>query len=153
MNWFGVRIYGIYNQIYLMSYVKKVEEETVLVNKVNTDLNGNTGRIRSLYKEETKDSTGQKPEEQPITMRKNFNETAFFYPMLETNDKEEIVIKFTVPESLTRWKLLGLAHTKDLKYGQIEKELITQKELMIATNPHGFSGKGTKYIFQQKSAT
>lgn len=69
-----------------------------------------------------------------VKARSNFNETAFFYPELRTNDKGEIVIKFTAPESLTKWKVMGLTHTKDLKYVQFQKEIITQKDLMVQPN-------------------
>ncbi len=66
-----------------------------------------------------------------IDIRKNFNETAFFLPDLKTNESGEVLISFQMPEALTRWKFLGLAHTKDLQIGQIESSAITQKELMI----------------------
>ncbi len=66
--------------------------------------------------------------------RQNFNETAFFYPQLHTNEAGEIQIKFTMPESLTKWRFLGLAHSKMLEIGQIEKELVTQKDLMVLPN-------------------
>ncbi|MBN2682231.1 MAG: hypothetical protein JXR58_06955 [Bacteroidales bacterium] len=70
----------------------------------------------------------------PVKVRTNFNETAFFYPHLETNKDGDLIVKFTIPESLTRWKMLGLAHTKDLKSGIISEELVTQKELMLLPN-------------------
>ena len=61
-----------------------------------------------------------------------------------------MVIKFTVPESLTKWHLMGLAHTKDLKYGQFHKEIITQKELMIQPNAPRFFREGDKLTFMSK---
>ncbi|MDR2973082.1 MAG: hypothetical protein LBU83_14350 [Bacteroidales bacterium] len=70
----------------------------------------------------------------PIQIRQNFNETAFFYPTLTTNEAGEIFINFTMPESLTRWNFMGLAHTNDLKIGTINEEIITQKELMVMPN-------------------
>ncbi|MCK5808715.1 hypothetical protein KAH37_07010 [bacterium] len=69
-----------------------------------------------------------------IKIRKNMQETAFFYPHLMTNKDGEIVVSFTVPEALTRWKMIGLAHTKDLKTASLTNYLITQKELMITPN-------------------
>ncbi|RXF70467.1 alpha-2-macroglobulin family protein [Arcticibacter tournemirensis] len=71
---------------------------------------------------------------QVVSFRRNFNETAFFYPNLKTNQKGEASIEFTVPESLTRWKLKIFAHTRNLASGYLEKEVVTQKELMIASN-------------------
>lgn len=80
-------------------------------------------------------------------VRKNFNETAFFYPQLQTNEKGEVVIKFTMPESLTKWKFMGLAHTKDLKYGQTQNEVVTQKELMVVPNAPRFFRENDKMVF------
>ncbi|MBK9284778.1 MAG: hypothetical protein IPM51_10760 [Sphingobacteriaceae bacterium] len=85
-----------------------------------------------------------------IKARSNFNETAFFYPVLETNELGETVIKFKVPESLTKWKVIGLAHTKDLKFGQFQKEVITQKELMVQPNAPRFFREGDKMTFMSK---
>ncbi len=66
-----------------------------------------------------------------VKVRSNFNETAFFYPHLQTDKSGNILISFTLPESLTRWKMKGFATSKDLKYGFINKELTAQKKLMI----------------------
>ena len=86
----------------------------------------------------------------PVQVRTNFNETAFFYPQLSTNEQGEIVIKFTIPESLTRWKMQGLAWTKDLKIGSISKELVTQKDLMIFTNAPRFFRENDTIYFSAK---
>ena len=85
-----------------------------------------------------------------IQIRKNLNETAFFYPQLATNENGEIVLKFKAPEALTRWKMMGLAYTKDLKYGQIEKTLVTQKDLMVFTNAPRFMREGDTMEFAAK---
>lgn len=69
-----------------------------------------------------------------IAARKNFSETAFFYPQLMTDADGSVIIKFTIPEATTRWKMMGLAHTKDLKIGMVNNELVTQKELMVTPN-------------------
>jgi Large extracellular alpha-helical protein len=73
-----------------------------------------------------------------IETRTNFNETAFFYPKLRTNEKGEVLIEFTMPEALTRWKLLSFAHTKDFKVGGYTNELITQKQIAISANSPRF---------------
>ncbi|HEY1039996.1 MAG TPA: alpha-2-macroglobulin family protein, partial [Bacteroidia bacterium] len=85
-----------------------------------------------------------------VKARSNFSETAFFYPQLQTNEKGEYVISFTVPESLTKWKFKGFAHTKDLKFGQIQKEIQTQKDLMIQPNAPRFLRENDKMIFTAK---
>jgi uncharacterized protein YfaS (alpha-2-macroglobulin family) len=86
----------------------------------------------------------------PIQIRKNFNETAFFFPDLKTDKEGNVILRFTMPEALTRWRLMGLAHTKDLKYGQFEKEVITQKDLMVVPNEPRFFRQGDKMKFAAK---
>jgi hypothetical protein len=98
---------------------------------------------------EIKEEEGKDPG-RSVQIRKNFNETAFFFPQLQTNDKGEIIIKFTIPEALTKWKMMGLAHTKDLKSGMIEKELVTQKDLMVMPNAPRFFREGDTIYFSAK---
>ena len=78
----------------------------------------------------------------PIALRTNFAETAFFYPQLHTDEKGEILIDFTIPEALTRWKFRALAHTKDLRTGYIENTVVTQKQLSISANTPRFLREG-----------
>jgi hypothetical protein len=85
-----------------------------------------------------------------VKIRTNFNETAFFYPHLETNENGEIIINFTIPEALTRWKMLGFAHTKELQSGSIINELVTQKDLMVVPNQPRFFRENDKMIFSAK---
>ncbi|RZJ79745.1 MAG: alpha-2-macroglobulin, partial [Flavobacterium sp.] len=85
-----------------------------------------------------------------IIPRTNFNETAFFYPQLKTNEKGEINIEFTIPQSLTRYKMMGFAHTKDLKTATISNEVITQKQLAISANAPRFFREGDTILFSAK---
>ena len=85
-----------------------------------------------------------------VKLRTNFNETAFFYPHLETNERGEIIINFTVPDALTRWKMLGFAHTKDLKSGYATNKLVTQKDLMVVPNAPRFFRENDKMMFSVK---
>lgn len=78
----------------------------------------------------------------PTVIRKNFNETAFFYPHLHTDAKGEILIDFTIPEVLTRWKFKALAQTADLHTGYLENTVITQKQLSISANMPRFLREG-----------
>ncbi len=82
------------------------------------------------------DSIGNPSQEKKSTpaLRTNFSETAFFYPTLRTNEDGEILLEFTMPESVTRWKFMTLSHTKDLKYDLLTKNVQTQKELMVMPN-------------------
>jgi TonB-dependent SusC/RagA subfamily outer membrane receptor len=79
---------------------------------------------------------------QPISTRKNFNETAFFYPQLRTDEKGEILIDFTIPEALTKWRFKAFAHTQDLNTGYLEQEIVTQKQLSISANMPRFLREG-----------
>ena len=85
-----------------------------------------------------------------INARSNFAETAFFYPQMETDKDGNVIIKFTIPEALTKWKMMGFAHTKDLKYGTIEKNLVTQKDLMVVPNAPRFFRENDKMEFSSK---
>ncbi len=78
----------------------------------------------------------------PIIPRTNFNETAFFYPQLHTDEKGQILIDFTIPEALTRWKFRGLAYARNLQTGYIEAEVVTQKQLSISANTPRFLREG-----------
>ncbi|NJK83111.1 MAG: hypothetical protein HC912_04110 [Saprospiraceae bacterium] len=62
-----------------------------------------------------------------VYVRKNLKETVFFLPNLKTDAEGNIIIQFTMNEALTRWKFLGFAHTKDLKFATTQHETITQK--------------------------
>ncbi len=86
----------------------------------------------------------------PPVIRKNLQETAFFFPQLKTNEYGDVQISFTVPESLTRWKLLGLAHTQELEYGLFEKEVITQKNIMVMPNHPRFITQNDRIILSSK---
>ena len=85
-----------------------------------------------------------------VQARSNFNETAFFYPHLQTDEQGNVIISFTIPEALTKWKMLGFAHTKDLKYSVTQNELVTQKELMVMPNAPRFFREGDKITFSAK---
>ena len=65
-----------------------------------------------------------------VKMRENFNETAFFMPQLRTNKDGQVVVSFTLPESLTRWNLLGVAHTSDMMYTNLYEQIEARKDLM-----------------------
>ena len=106
----------------------------------------------------TGESQNQEPKKKPggaedmskVAARSNFAETAFFYPQLETDKDGNVIIKFTIPEALTKWKMMGFAHTKDLKFGTIQKELVTQKDLMVIPNAPRFFRENDKMEFSTK---
>lgn len=80
--------------------------------------------------------------------RENFAETAFFYPHLLSNDSGWVKLRFRVPETLTRWKFIALAHTKELAYGKIEKEITTQKAFSLMPNIPRFFRNGDRTVLK-----
>ena len=90
------------------------------------------------------------PDQSPVQIRTNFNETAFFFPDLRTDPDGNISFSFTMPESLTRWKWMTLAHTQDLAFGYEEKSIITQKQLMVQPNAPRFLREGDRMELSTK---
>ncbi|MBI3883121.1 MAG: alpha-2-macroglobulin, partial [Sphingobacteriales bacterium] len=87
---------------------------------------------------------------QEVKARTNFNETAFFFPNLKTDTGGNVSFNFTIPEALTKWKLMTLAHTKDVASGYTENSIVTQKELMVQPNAPRFMREGDKIVFSAK---
>ncbi|TAE23014.1 MAG: hypothetical protein EAZ92_15165 [Candidatus Kapaibacterium sp.] len=87
-----------------------------------------------------------------VKARTNLSETAFFMPQLRTNEKGDVLLKFTMPEALTRWRMLAFAHTPDLKTGTFEAETLTQKELMMLPNMPRFLREGDDITLPVKIA-
>lgn len=97
---------------------------------------------------EDEEAAPQEPQqEEPmpeVQVRENLNETAFFYPSLLTDKNGEVRVKFTLPESLTTWKFMGLANDADMNYGQITALTIAQKDVMVQPNMPRFVRVGDK---------
>ena len=90
------------------------------------------------------------PSTTPVQLRSNFAETAFFYPELRTNKDGDITFSFTVPDALTKWKLMGFAHTEALQIGKTEKYLTTQKKLMVTPNLPRFLRESDRIVLSAK---
>ena len=149
LNWFGFNYYG---PIHLE---RGMYDKAAALPGRQMDMDNKVQEAETpeVVEAVTEEGVSQKPEKKStgFQLRRDFRETAFFYPALKTNDKGEVTIGFEVPESLTRWKFMGLAHTEDLKYGQFEKEVITQKDLMIIPNSPRFFRQGDKMSFTAKT--
>ena len=92
----------------------------------------------SLESEDGSQETGS----EQVQVRENLNETAFFYPQLTTDAEGRVALKFTLPESLTTWRLMALAHTRDMYVGSIVSEAVAQKDVMIQPNVPRFLRDG-----------
>lgn len=153
LNWFGFNYYGggpylKFNQGEIrgrqaMQGVPESKTTSLDIVEDDTDVPSAKGELQK--KEEKSETVSKQP---PV--RKNFNETAFFFPHLQTDTSGNIVLKFTMPDALTRWNFMGLAHTKDLKFASFRKELITQKELMVIPNAPRFIRQGDTIWFTSK---
>lgn len=89
-------------------------------------------------------------EENVVQPRTNLKETVFFYPDIQTDQEGNLILKFTMNEALTKWRLMLLTHTKDFKVGYDERFVQTQKELMILPNAPRFFRDGDKASINAK---
>ena len=85
---------------------------------------------------------GEAPADDGTQVRENLQETAFFYPALTTDADGSIVLRFTLPESLTTWRFLSIAHTKDICTGSLQGETVAQKDIMVQPNVPRFVRTG-----------
>lgn len=100
---------------------------------------------RSEAIEEKTETLQQIPE---FGLRTNFQETAFFYPQLRTDNQGEVTLSFVLPESLTTWNFMGLAHTQDMLTGQITEQITAQKDFMVQLHLPRFLRAGDKVYVQ-----
>ncbi|MBN1340576.1 MAG: hypothetical protein JXA03_14705 [Bacteroidales bacterium] len=152
LNWFGLYHYGGYGHRDLF-LSKESEAPEAFPGRVDDAPDANVAMITDKVEVPPEAPVSPHPEKKKggeIQIRRDFRETAFFFPALKTDENGNTLISFTLPESLTRWKLMGLAHSKDLKYGQFVKEITAQKELMVVPNPARFFREGDEMNFSAK---
>ncbi len=95
-------------------------------------------------------AAGQPTTDNQKPLRSDFRETSFFFPDLLTDRDGSIVLRFKTPDALTRWKVMGLAHTKDLQLAQFTRETVTQKPLMVVPNLPRFLRSGDRIMLTAK---
>lgn len=106
---------------------------------------------RAMISRPVADTTVAASEAPPLVpTRTNFNETAFFFPDLQTDSMGNVSFSFTMPEALTQWKWMLLAHTRELAFGMGEKTIVTQKQLMVQPNAPRFLREGDRMDFSGK---
>ena len=157
LNWFGLEIGDKYygRPVFRMAgkslpFASVSNSDMVVEEFEDNVISDKTGTVQ------TKESSIAPPppaiaenvnvKENPVQLRTNFNETAFFYPQLRTDSTGNVKFSFTVPESLTRWNIRMLAHTQDLYFGQNEAQAITQKDLMVQLNLPRFVRRSDKLL-------
>lgn len=158
LNWFGfslnnsIRIRGMKNN----KIIQVVEDEDVMEEIAFSKISKNESFDEVVVagygkpKETKKEENLEKLDPSSVKIRKNFQETAFFYPHLTTDKEGTVSFNFTVPEALTRWKLQLLAHTAASASATKTLTAVTQKELMVLPNPPRFLREGDTIVFSSK---
>ena len=116
----------------------------IMVPDMEADPDGSKGLMQDDLGEKFVTPKPLSPVPQQISIRKDFRETAFFFPDLHTDTSGNLSFSFTMPEALTTWKGMILAHTRDLAFGYSEKTIITQKQLMVQPNAPRFLREGDR---------
>ncbi|WP_282032186.1 alpha-2-macroglobulin family protein [Winogradskyella eximia] len=133
--------------------INTINQKTIIEVKVIKD-----AEAKALYGEKGKNgviiiTTNQGLNDlQKVEVRTNLNETAFFFPQLQTDEEGNVSFNFKAPEALTKWKLQLLAHTKTLESGSTQLTTVTQKELMVMPNTPRFLREGDKIRISTKIA-
>jgi uncharacterized protein YfaS (alpha-2-macroglobulin family) len=155
INWFGYQQgYGM--GIYRMDGILREKSMVNASGEMSMD-----GEAEDAIVAENKEQDGSElpptdevlqneTEDVQILLRTNFNETAFFYPQLQTDSSGSVILNFTTPDALTEWKLLMLSHTKDLKTGAFVEHIKAKKDLMVIPNVPRFMRQGDKLAFTAK---
>ncbi|WP_179005232.1 alpha-2-macroglobulin family protein [Winogradskyella forsetii] len=168
LDWFGF-YFG--NDSFVkrsISYSKRVSapqadlmarEDSAVLEEVVTVGYGATTKTESDKEWNPKNSGGSNPNQNKkeidldnIQIRTNLNETAFFFPQLQTDAEGNVSFNFKAPEALTKWKLQLLAHTKTLESAVKQLETVTQKELMVIPNAPRFLREGDEIVITTKIA-
>ncbi|MDD4778517.1 MAG: alpha-2-macroglobulin family protein [Fermentimonas sp.] len=154
-NWFGFSLYN-YGRVIMFrsgaiesvegisSPAPQAEDRQSSMFKANADqeiFTTDADKVKVVGNGEVQ-SGAQEQDSPSLQIRRNFNETAFFYPQLKTNSDGAVQIAFTVPESNTRWRFRVLAHDKKLNNGAAEAFTVSQKELMVTPNMPRFLRHG-----------
>jgi uncharacterized protein YfaS (alpha-2-macroglobulin family) len=128
----------------------KLDEVVVVVGFNSAKKEDLTGSVAKIKEKDLEVKNKPVNENGDIQIRKNFSETAFFFPQLQTDSNGNVILKFTMPESLTKWKWQLLSHTKDASFGMAQQEIVTQKELMVQPFAPRFLREGDKFEFTAK---
>lgn len=149
LNWFGWEGFGGYHNFYRRDRLYAMPAPMMVDGAVAESANQTSavpaappppppGDDVAALKLENALGGSPKPNLDAVAARRNLNETAFFFPHLKTDAEGNVILSFTMPEALTKWKLLGLAHNPNLQVGTITKEVVTQKDLMVTPNAPRF---------------
>ncbi|AUP80318.1 alpha-2-macroglobulin family protein [Flavivirga eckloniae] len=137
----------------VMSKSKSNFDQVITGEETEADISGLVNDRDELdLKKEQIENTLEKPNFDNVQIRKNLQETAFFFPHLQTDSEGHVSFSFTTPEALTQWKLQLLAHTKTLESTTKTLTTVTQKELMVTPNAPRFLREGDHITISTKIA-
>lgn len=150
LNWFGLNFYFVGDRMIKVGYgtQKRIDMAGTQSIESNAEMTGYVNEEITLDKSAVAMDAIPTQSAQPPRIRTNFNETVFFYPHLLSDSLSNYQFTFTMPESLTRWNMKMLAHTKDLYFGQAEAQTITQQDLMVQLNMPRFVRQSDKISLQ-----
>ncbi|MEB3344907.1 MG2 domain-containing protein [Aquimarina gracilis] len=130
--------------------VSGVAEDAEMEESVAADQADNASEKKAKDNDQSIEENKKDVSLEGVKIRKNLQETAFFFPQLSTDERGNVSFNFTAPEALTKWKLQLLAHTKELNTTTTTLETVTQKELMILANPPRFLREGDRIVLSTK---
>lgn len=149
LNWFGYQFFSFFNQRYMGGgkalRMMKPEAASIVAEDKEVECEpvfciGDNQIARQAYGEQTSE-----PQLSPvpfITLRSNLSETAFFYPFLKTDSSGKADIEFVMPDALTRWKFMALAHTRDGLAGSVSQLITSSRDVMVVPALPRFVRKG-----------
>lgn len=145
LNWFGFE-FGYRNYYSRGGIKRKAENEAQAADMAMNEVQANAPGVPASPSP-AGETQGVKTTAPP---RVNLNETVFFYPQLKSDTSGNVLLKFTMNEALTRWRLMVFGHTTDLKSGYFERDIVTQKELMVFPNGPRFVRQGDVLVLPAK---
>ena len=136
------------NEVVMIGYGAVKRKSSTAVGSINIRGNADMAENALVLKEtvplDALETTEAKAQQESVQMRENLNETAFFYPALTTDKEGNVGIRFTLPESVTTWRFMGLAHDKAMNYGLMTAEATASKTVMVQPNLPRFIRMGDK---------
>ena len=77
--------------------------------------------------------------------RKDFKFTAFWEPALQTDETGKAEVKFNLPQNLSTFRVMAVAHTKNSDFGSGESKLVVNKPLILKPSLPTFARVGDKF--------
>ena len=149
LNWFGYNLYsGGYERVIMYNEAMELAADDQGMPNIKTKGARSSEEGEAGVEEEEGENLGEEPA--GFQLRRDFSETAFFYPELKPDANGVVRMDFTMPDALTRWKFQAVVHSRELEYAVLSEEVVTKKELMIMPNYPRFFTSGDTIILSAK---